>query len=181
MPEQRLHDAEVGAAGEEMRRKRVAQRVRRDAAAEAGGERATAHELPHRLARERPPAGAEEDERARAPAQQARPLLLDVRRERRTRVASERYHALFPALAEDGHEARGQVHLCPAERDRLRDTEAAGVEQLEQRPVAEPAAVGLGRPGEERADLARAERAREARGRAADAHAAEDVVRQHAA
>src|SRR5213593_5180778 len=101
VPEQRLHDAEVGAPGEEMRRERVAQRMRRDAAAEAGGERTTAHELPHRLARERPPAGAEEEERARAPAQQARPLLLDVRRERRTRVASERYHALFPALAEE--------------------------------------------------------------------------------
>src|SRR5439155_8101683 len=55
VPEQRLHDAEVGAPGEEMRRERVAQRVRRDAAAEAGGERATAYELPHRLARERPP------------------------------------------------------------------------------------------------------------------------------
>src|SRR5438034_158429 len=140
--------------------------------------RAAADELPHRLARERPPAGPEEDERARPAAEQPRPLLLDVRLERRARGPPERHHALLAALAEDGHEARGEVHLRPPQPGRLRDPKAAGIEQLEQRPVAEPATPVV-RLGQERADLARAERAREAGGRAADAHVAEHVVGQH--
>src|SRR5207247_9764478 len=102
-------------------------------------------------------------------------LLLDVRLERRARVPPERHHALLAALAEDGHEARGEVHLRPAQPGRLRNPEAAGIEQLEQRPVAEPETPVV-RRGQEASDLARAERVRAAGGRAADAYGWGHVV-----
>src|SRR5262245_60964672 len=73
MAEERLDDPEIGTAGEEMRREGVAERVGRDAAAEARRERTAPDELPDRLPRERLPARPEKDERARPPAEQPRP------------------------------------------------------------------------------------------------------------
>src|SRR5437867_10488252 len=91
--EKGLHDAQVGAPVEEMRREGVAQRVGRHAFAHPGGERAAADELPDRLAGERSPAHAEEDEGARAAAEETGSLAREVRLEG------------GPGRSTDGHDA----------------------------------------------------------------------------
>src|ERR1043166_9485694 len=78
MPEERLHDPQVGPAGEEMGREGVAEGMWGDAAAEARARLPAPDELPDRLPRERPPARSEEDERARPAAEQPRAELGDV-------------------------------------------------------------------------------------------------------
>src|SRR6266550_38757 len=60
MTKQLLDDAQVGAALEEMRRERVPQRMWADAIAEAGAGRRALDRRPRLLAREPPPAIAEE-------------------------------------------------------------------------------------------------------------------------
>ena len=61
MPEQLLDDAQVGAAFEQMRRERVAQRVRADPLGEAGRGRRALDRGPGLLAREASPAIAQEE------------------------------------------------------------------------------------------------------------------------
>ena len=61
MPEQLLDDAQVGPTFEQMRRERVAQRVRADPLGEAGPRRRALDRGPGLLARQAPPAVAEEE------------------------------------------------------------------------------------------------------------------------
>ena len=65
MPEQLLDDAQVGAALEQMRRERVAQRVRADPIGEAGAGGGALDRRPGLLARQ-PAAAIAEEERAAA-------------------------------------------------------------------------------------------------------------------
>src|SRR5205823_3217830 len=62
-----------------------------------------------------------------------RPVCLE-RAQRRT---SHRHDALLAALAEDAHEARVRVEMLPVEAGELAHAEARGVEQLEDRAIAE--------------------------------------------
>ena len=82
VPEQRLHDAQVGAARQEVRRERMAEHVREDARAETRGERTPPDDLPDRLARQGAAAAADEDEGARPPAKLAAARRAEVRLER---------------------------------------------------------------------------------------------------
>src|SRR5438128_2591205 len=50
---------------------------------------------------------------------------------------SHRHDALLAALAEDAHEARVRVEMLPVEAGELAHAEARGVEQLEDRAIAE--------------------------------------------
>src|SRR5207249_11159895 len=48
------------------------------------------------------------------------------------------YHPLLASLAHDAHGSWPPVHVAQVETAALRDAEACGIEQLEQRPVAQP-------------------------------------------
>ena len=145
MAEERLDDAQVGAAGQQMGRERMAEHVREDARAEARGERTPPDDLPDRLARQGAAAAADEDEGARPAAKLAAARRAEVRLERFPRRPADGDDALLPALARHGDEPRLQVQLLAAQRGELRHAEAARIEQLEQRAVAEPGPLLLAR------------------------------------
>ena len=95
-----------------------------------------------------------------------RPAAGEVALERCLGGAAERHDALLPALA--GHAQRAGLEADVGEREvaRLGGAQAAAVEELEQRAVAQVARLGAGRRVEQARDLVGRERRRQ-RARAA--------------
>ena len=145
MPEQLLDDAQVGTALEQVRRERVAERVRADLAAQAGALGGGGHGGPGLLAREPSTAVAEEQ---RPAAHRLDVVARDAaRREDRPsqatqmvdRYLADRHEPLLVALADDPHEGAVERQVLAVEPDRLAHPQTRGVQQLEQCPIADAA------------------------------------------
>jgi len=137
--EELLDRSQVGAAVEEMRRERVAERVR----ARAGGDprpRGVAHdEAPHAADAEAPAVLVEEERRLAAALGQEGALAREVGLDRLDRRPTDRGEALLRALAADadaGVAVRLARQAVVVEARELRDAEARAVERLEDRAVA---------------------------------------------
>ena len=160
MSEQLLDDPQVGAALEQMRRERVAQRVRADPARQPGPSRRAvtaaqaccrARRRPRSPRNSGPPrTGAtwmRASSAARGPSSQRRELV--------ERHLADRHEPLLVALADHPHERAVEREVLAVEPDRLAHPQAGGVEQLEQGPVADAAGGGApraaGRPPRRRA------------------------------
>ena len=124
MPEELLDDAEVGAALEEMRRERVPQAVRVTEEA-ADGARVEAAS-PDR----------EEDGVVRSDGEGG-PAGLEVARDVQRGLLAQRDDALLAALSSHVDELAVEVDVSEVERDRLGTSQPGGVEELEERTVAE--------------------------------------------
>jgi hypothetical protein len=157
-----LQGAQVAAAGEEMGREGVAQRVRAHLVGEPGRGGVALDDLVEALAREPGPAPVHEQLRLPAVADQARPAALEVDRERAGRRGPDRDEPLLVALAARAQDARLEVDVPRLERDRLRRAQAARVHDLEQRAVAQRGRLGAGRLAEELGDLVAREHVRQA-------------------
>lgn len=134
MTEQRLHVAQIGAAAEQMRRVRVAQRVRGqrnadpmagvvDADAEAGRLQATA--------------AAIDEERRLVGVRQHRPRVGEIAIERLGRRGADGHDPIFAAFA-GAHEydAGAEIEIGEIEAYHFSQTQARPIEQLENRAVA---------------------------------------------
>ena len=142
MAEQLLDDAQVGAALEQVRRERVAQRVRADTFGEAGGGGRPLDRGPGLLARQPAAAVAQEqrtaadrvDVSAREQAGRAagHPAPEPVERD-----VADRDEPLLVALADDADEAAVDRQVLAVEPDRLADPQPRRVQQLEQGAVAQ--------------------------------------------
>src|SRR3954451_8324191 len=131
-----LDRAEVAAAGEQVRRERVPERVRRHAVGEAGGRRVPADDLVEALAGERLAAEVDEQVRDDPAVHQRRAAAVQVDPHGLHRGAADRHHALLRALAACAQHAELQVHVGDLDADRLGRAQPTGVHQLEQRTIA---------------------------------------------
>ena len=94
--EELLHDPQIGAPLQEVRRKRMAKRVRRDFLPDAGGTGVLAYELPAPWAGQRFPGTARKQESA---DWKLAPDFREVRAPRPDRRPAERDNSFFAALA----------------------------------------------------------------------------------
>ncbi len=137
VPEHLLHRAEIGAAFEEMRRERVAEQVRMDAARlEPGAFRELAQDQEGTGTSERATAGVEEELRSVAPVEMG-PAESEIAAHGFGGRPPERDEALLPALPEDSHHTfldRDAVLLQP---HGLRHAEACAVQELHERAIAQ--------------------------------------------
>jgi hypothetical protein len=112
VPQQLLDDTQVGAAVEQVRRERVAERMGRDADRETGSRAQAVEPVAQAAHAERPSEVVQEDLDRRgvgvgvgggcAPAlEKHRPAILEIGRQRGARRSAEESDPLFSALAED--------------------------------------------------------------------------------
>ena len=131
-----LHGAEIGAAFEQVRRERVAQEVRMDAArleSRLLGELAQDEE--DAGPRERPAARVEEELHPRL-ALEMRAAVREVAAQRVDRGTADRDDAFLVPLADAADEAVLEVDGVLVEPGRLAHAQAAAVEELDERAVA---------------------------------------------
>ena len=119
----------------------MAQQVRVHALQDRRRDPGPAHRLLHRAHRE-PPTRAVEEERRLSATGQLRAAALEVAGERLARALAEERDALAVALAGDGELAVREVKVPRIDPRQLADAQARGVEQLQQRAVAQPAGRG---------------------------------------
>src|SRR5262249_40423919 len=119
---QLLDGAQVGAALQQMRGERVAQRVRAHPPGDAGRARRAPDDRVNGAHGEPPAAGIRE-QRAPALTALAEPIL--ERAKRRTAVGHD---ALLAALAEYAHGTLAAVHVVEIEAGQLGDAQTTGVE-----------------------------------------------------
>src|SRR5581483_6011997 len=94
-------------------------------------------------------------------AREARPLVLEVGRERAARGTAERDESLLVALPVHAQRALVEEAAVEGQAGGLAHPDAGAVEDLEERAVAERRRAGVG-SGQEALDVARGERGREA-------------------
>ena len=150
--EQLLNRAQVGAALQQVRRKRMAQRVRADAepraargdvaadqpidAADAQPRPAVVHEQRLAVAPRRRLAGPSPAPGERRLADGQLLPILQVVANRRGRAGVERHQPLLPALAQHPRHPRAQVDVVEVEAGQLAEPQPRRVEQLEDRAIA---------------------------------------------
>ena len=143
--EQFLDDADVGAAVEQVGGEGVPQRVRRDLRRSTPAPRSAAdRRIDQALCRDSgPPRTLRNSAPPRTPARpvgrQRRPGPHQVVLDGPQRVAADRDDPLLAALAGQPHRRLPAVEVVDGQPDRLGDARAGAVEQLQQRPVAQPA------------------------------------------
>ncbi len=136
MAEQLLHDAEFGAAVEQVRGEGVAEQVGMDTLVDTGGERVTADDQLDGALREAPTAPVQE-QRARggrvllARAVQRTATTAEVTIESGAGRLAHHDHALLVAFAGDDHRALLQVDGAHVETGGFAHSETAGVHRLE--------------------------------------------------
>ncbi len=134
--EQLLHDADVGTALQQMGGERVPKRVRAHLLLDPSRGRVLLEDAGAPLAGEPPAAQVQEHRRTRPSRGDLRPNPREVRAHRVTRVPADRDVAFLAPLPEDAHAPLLEVDVVHVEPDELRDPKAAGVERLEDGPVA---------------------------------------------
>ncbi len=93
-----------------------------------------------------------------------RPAGNKVVRERRRRLPADRHHPLLGALAENADKAVFKVDLLQQQPAELGDAQTAGIEQLQDRPVAQRERVATGGSSQKLGDIAGGKRSRDAAG-----------------
>ena len=135
MAQQLLHDAQVGAALQQVRRGAVPQSVRPDVGRAGYG----GHRLMHHGARlprvQSPAAGPEQQCRTRLAGGQGRASGGQPRRQRVVRRLPIGHGALLVALAEHPQHAPGAVDVVDVQATQFTDPDAGGVEHLDDQAV----------------------------------------------
>src|SRR3954447_25691553 len=157
-----LQRAQVAAAGEQVGREGVAQRVRAHPPLEAGGARVALDDLVEALARQAAAAAVEDETRLVAQPDERGTAAVEVGARGEDGLAADRHEALLAALAAGAQDPGLEVDVADLERDRLRRAQPARVHELEQRPVAQGRRVRAARGGEQLRDLAAAQDLRQA-------------------
>ena len=174
-----LQRAQVAAARQQVRRERVAQRVRAHLRGQPGRARVALDDLVEPLARQPGAAVVEEQARLQPVAGQPRAAALEVDLQRAAGGRADRDEPLLGALAARAQDALLEVHVADLEPGRLGGAQPAGVHDLQQRAVAQRGRLGaLGLLEQER-DLVAAEDLRELAGLARSAQVRGRVVGQH--
>ncbi len=137
MSEHHLDRPQIRAPLEQVRGERVAQHVRADAASQAGFGRVGGQAFPETHPTESGAARVDEQIRHGPAADKDRPAFLLVAAKPDASLIANRYDALLAAFARTGQVAGRQVHVGRAQADQLRDTQAGGVEDFQQRPIAQ--------------------------------------------
>ena len=146
MAQHLLHRSQVGAALQQVRRERVAQRVGRNALHYARPLSAPLDDAPGAHARERPATRIEEQLALRIALVERGPDLTRVERDRPQGPPADRYEALLGPLAEHADQRVVVPHVAHRERDQFAHSHAGGVRHLEQGAVTPgQALVGVGR------------------------------------
>ena len=144
VPEQLLHDTQVGAPLQQVRGERVPQRVRVHACGEARAAGMPTQDGPPSHARERTAAGvAEHEVMAQRPHEQ-RSTAVEPFAQGALGVRAERDQTLLVALAGHGEGALAERDAAALEADEFRDAQAAGIGDLEHRAVAQPLGLCVG-------------------------------------
>src|SRR5829696_298340 len=161
VPEHLLDRAEVAAAGEQVRREGMTQRVRAHAVREAGRHGVAADDLVEALTSQLAAAEVNEQMRLGRALDERGAAALEVHAERPERRLADRDQALLRALAASAQNALLDVHVHQLQADRLGGAQSARVHQLEQRPIAERRRLGAARLRQQLLDLAAREDVRQ--------------------
>ena len=142
MAEQLLDDPQVRAAVEQVRRERVAERMRRDADRQAGPGAQPVEPVAQAADPERFAVVVQEDLGRRRPVagpalQQHRPAVVEVVGQRGPGRAPEEPDPLLAALAEDPDLAAPEIERTELGGGQLADPQAGRVGRLDQGPVAQ--------------------------------------------
>ena len=150
MSEQLLDRPQVGPALEQVRGEGVSQPVR-------------VRNEPAQCARVEPPAAGGEEERVLRAARELGPAVAQIAREPVRRLLPERDDAVLRALAApDAHELLLEVDVAEVEADRLGAAQPGGVDELDERAIAERDRTLSLEPREEALHLCRPRRVRQA-------------------
>src|SRR5688500_1986770 len=136
MAEQLLDGAEIGAGAEEVRGERVAERVRRGLRGGTAHEHVALEQAADAPGREAAAAVVAEHGAARGVLAR-RAAGVAIGGQCTQGRAPHRDDALLPALAEHAERRRVEVDVLPVEADQLTDTNAGGVEDLDERAIPE--------------------------------------------
>src|SRR5687768_9050627 len=127
MAQHLLDRSQVAAAGKQMRRERMPERVRAHLPLEARGLRVALDDLVKALPSQGPAPEVDEEPALRRAVYERRPRRTQISRDRRGRCAPERHYALLRALAVRSHEAPLQVDIRQLEPNRLGRAQPASV------------------------------------------------------
>ena len=142
--EEFLHDAEVGAAAEEVGGEAMAERVGGNALEQAAAAAVFLHQHPqadplHRLA------AAGEEQKFQRPALQFRAALFEIARNRLSCGLAERNDALLHSFSQHPHATDLQIGVANFYLAQFGGSQAACVKKLQNRDVAEiESGVGIG-------------------------------------
>lgn len=139
VPEQLLDRAQVRATLEHMRRRRVTQPVRPEVGHALRLGKDAMNDAAHRARVDALPALAQEDGGAAALVREFWATVRAPIVERARRRDSVRHDPLPPALAEDAQRAPARVEVVDVKPAELRDADAGGVEEFDDRPIAQAA------------------------------------------
>jgi hypothetical protein len=152
-----LQRPQVAAAGEQVRGERVAQRVRAHAVVQPDGAGVALDDLVEPLAGKARAAAVDEDPRLVAQPDERRPPAFEVGARGGDCLAADRHEALLRSLPACPQDAGAQVEVAQLEPRGLGGAQAAGVHQLEQRPVPQRRRPRPARGAEQLGDLVPAE------------------------
>ena len=137
MPQERLHDPQVGTVLHQVGCEGVPQAVRREIGLDPGTRGEAAHQGEDRLARQAFPARREKDVPATCVGRQAWTLGAQVEAERSAGGTPERNQSFLVPLAQHPQRALLQEEQVEGQRDRLAYPQPGPVEHLDQRTVAQ--------------------------------------------
>src|SRR2546423_8023296 len=141
-----LYRAKICPALEQVRRKRVAQRVRRHALGEAGTPRVGFDDAPRTDARERRASRVQEQDAATFAAIQIGPYAFDVHRDFADGAPADGHEPFLAALSEYACHDLFEKQILQLHTDELRDAHAGGICELQQRVIANgQRLIGVGR------------------------------------
>src|SRR3989344_6447728 len=161
MPEQHLHHAQIGAVVQQVRRKRMAQRVRRQRGLDVRNTCIALDVVPERLARQGFDAVAGEQYWRRLALGEIRAAFGDEAVNPSNRLLAQRHQTFLVALADDTHNTFYKVYLRRQQTYQFRDAQASGVEHFEHGAVAQATRLGDVRRVQQLHDLFFRERLRQ--------------------
>ena len=155
--EQHLHDSQVSPMIEQMGRKRMAQRVRRERLVDTGRLRMPLDEIPERLTRHRFASSSRKEMIGTSLSEDLLPSALLETPQPIDGFGTERHETLAVAFSHDTHDALIEVHLRVTQTHELRDAQPGGIEKLEHRAITEPEGIFDARRTEQRFDISLAQ------------------------
>ena len=144
MPEERLHDPEVGSPLDHVGGEGMPKAVRREGIVEPRAYRHPPHQGEHRLAAQAGASRRQENLASSRVAEKLRTLDLEVAREGGAGRASERHEPLLVALPTDADRPLPGEELFDGQSGRLAHPDARAVEHLEDRTVAQRSRAAIG-------------------------------------
>ena len=139
--EQHLHDSQVGSMIEEMGRKRMTKRVRREGFIDSSRLRVPLDEVPERLTRHRFASTSRKEMIGASLPEDLLPRALFEPPQPVDGFGTEGHETLAIAFADYAYDTLVEIHLRVSQTHELGDAQSGGVEKLKHRAITKPERV----------------------------------------